>query len=108
MTALTTDLLPSELLRDDLVTLEQVSTGITVLAINASVTPEQSPRVRQFLGDLLLHLQNCETELGLMPPLVRTDGSERRRGSWSGGCYAPLASERILWRDGGSESCPCW
>lgn len=52
MTALTTDLLPSELLRDSLVTLEQVSTGITVLAINASVNSEQSPRVIALLGDL--------------------------------------------------------
>ena len=68
MTALTTDLLPSELLRDALVTLEQVSTGITVLAINASVNPEQSPRVRQLLGDLLTLLQDCETELGTYAP----------------------------------------
>lgn len=64
MPPLTTDLLPSELLRDALVTLEQVSTGITVLAINASVNPEQSPRGRALLGDLLLLLQDCETELG--------------------------------------------
>lgn len=63
MTALTTDLLPSEFLRDTLVTLEQVSTGITVLAINASINPEQSPRVRALLGDLLMLLQDCETDL---------------------------------------------
>jgi hypothetical protein len=64
----TTDLLPSELLRDALVTLEQVSTGITFLAINASLEPVQAPRVRALLGDRLLLLQDCETDLGTYAP----------------------------------------
>lgn len=68
MTALTSDLLPSELLRDALVTLEQVSTGITVLAINASVNPEQTPRVRQLLGEVLALIHVTEVDLGTYAP----------------------------------------
>jgi len=57
MTPLTTDSIASELLEETLLTLEQITTGDTVLAINASRQPEQSPRVRRLLGDLLALIQ---------------------------------------------------
>jgi hypothetical protein len=54
----------TELLEDTLLTLEQLTTGLTVLALNASTTPEQSPRVRVLLESLLQALHHCETDLG--------------------------------------------
>ena len=61
---LTTDHIASELLEESLLTLEQLTTGITVLAINATRNPEQSPRVRRLLGGLLEALQEAERDLG--------------------------------------------
>ena len=55
--------------RGALLTLEQISTRITVLALNASRNPEQSVRVRMLLGDLLADIQDCESELGTYAPL---------------------------------------
>ena len=57
------------MLQDALLTLEQISTRITVLALNASRNPEQSVRVRMLLGDLLADIQDCESELGIYAPL---------------------------------------
>ena len=65
---LTTDRIASELLEETLLTLDQISTGVTVLAINASRQPEQSPRVRQMLGELLEALQEAEKDLGTYAP----------------------------------------
>jgi hypothetical protein len=62
-------LLSTEVLEDALLTLEQISTRITVLALNASKNPEQAPRVRMLLGDLLADIQDCEGELGTYAPL---------------------------------------
>ena len=58
----------TEVLEDALLTLDQISTRITVLALNASRHPEQSPRVRMLLGDLLANIQDCERELGTFAP----------------------------------------
>ena len=69
MTTLTTASLATEFLEDALLTLEQMSTRLTVLALNASRTPEQSPRVRMLLGDLLADIQDCEHDLGTYPLL---------------------------------------
>ena len=68
MSTLTTDRIANELLEETLLTLDQISTGITVLAINATRDPEQSPRVRQLLGDLLEALQEAEEDLGTYAP----------------------------------------
>lgn len=65
---LTTDRIASELLEETLPTLDQISTGITVMAINATRDPEQSPRVRRLLGDLLEALQEAEKDLGTYAP----------------------------------------
>jgi hypothetical protein len=64
MTTLTTSALSTEVLEDALLILEQITTGVTVLALNASKNPEQTPRVRILLGDLLADIQDCESELG--------------------------------------------
>jgi hypothetical protein len=68
MTTLTTAALATEILESTLLTLEQMSTRLTVLALNASRTPEQSPRVRMLLGDLLADIQDCEEQLGTYAP----------------------------------------
>jgi len=54
----------TEVLEGTLLTLDQISTRITVLALNASRNPEQSPRLRMLLGDLLADIQDCEEQLG--------------------------------------------
>jgi hypothetical protein len=69
MTTLTTSALSTEVLESALLTLEQISTRLTVLALNASRNPEQSVRVRMLLGDLLADIQDCEEQLGTYAPL---------------------------------------
>ena len=69
MSTLTTSALSTEVLESALLTLEQISTRLTVLALNASKNPEQSVRVRMLLGDLLADIQDCESELGIYAPL---------------------------------------
>lgn len=69
MTTLTTSGIPPDVLESALLTLEQISTRITVLALNASRNPEQSPRLRMLLEDLLADIQDCESELGTYAPL---------------------------------------
>ena len=64
MTTLTTSFHSTEVLEDALLTLEQISTRITVLALNASRNPDQSVRVRALLRDLLADIQDCEEQLG--------------------------------------------
>ena len=64
MPPLTTYALSTEVLESALLTLEQISTRITVLALNASRNPEQSVRVRMLLEDLLADIQDCEEQLG--------------------------------------------
>lgn len=61
---LTTDRIANELLEETLLTLEQLTTGLTVLAIGATRHPEQSPRVWRLLGDLVEALQEAEVDLG--------------------------------------------
>ena len=64
MTTLTTSVPSTEVLEDALLTLEQISTRITALALNSSRNPEQTPRLRMLLGDLLADIQDCEEQLG--------------------------------------------
>ena len=64
MPPLTTSVPSTEVLEDALLTLDQISTRITVLALNASRNPEQSVKVRMLLGDLLADIQDCEEQLG--------------------------------------------
>ena len=64
MPRLTTATISLELLQDCLGTLEQLTTGITNLGVEATSNPLQAPRVRVLLEDLLTTLQNCENDLG--------------------------------------------
>jgi hypothetical protein len=64
MPLLTTATIPLELPRDCLGTLEQLTTVITNLGVEATSNPLQAPRVRVLLDDLLTSLQNCENDLG--------------------------------------------
>ena len=64
MTTLNTTCPSTEVLEDALLTLEQISTRITALSLNASRNPDQSVRVRALLNDLLADIQDCESELG--------------------------------------------
>ena len=69
MTTLTTSALSTEVLESALLTLEQITTRITVLALNPSGNPEQSTRVRILLGDLLALTRGCEGKgIGLQVP----------------------------------------
>ena len=65
MPRLTTATISLELLQDCLGTLEQLTTGITTLGVEATSNPLQGPRVRVLLEDLLTSLQNCESDLGI-------------------------------------------
>jgi len=64
MTTLTTASFSTEVLEETLLTLEQVTTSIMVLALNTSRYPEQSPRFRTLLSDLAVLIQECEDDLG--------------------------------------------
>jgi hypothetical protein len=64
MTTLTTASLATEVLESTLLTLEQITTSLTVLALNASRNPGQSVRVSPLLSDLLADRQVCEEQLG--------------------------------------------
>jgi hypothetical protein len=64
MSALTTASLSTEILEGTLLTLDQITTRITALALNASRNPEQSVRVWALLSDLLAGVQDCEEQLG--------------------------------------------
>ena len=63
MPPLTTSALTSEVLEDSLLTLDQITTGVTVLALNACRNPEQSVRVRALLSDLLANIQDLKVML---------------------------------------------
>lgn len=69
MTTLGTTALATEILEGTMLTLEQMTTRLTVLALNASRNQEQSSRVRMLLGDLLADIQDCEEQLGTYAPL---------------------------------------
>lgn len=64
-TMLTTAALATEVLEGTLLTLEQVTTSLTVLALSACRDPKQSPRLRALLDDLVGLIQECEDELAL-------------------------------------------
>ena len=64
MTTLTTASLATEIPESTLLTLDEMGTSITVLALNASQNPEQSPRVRDLLEDLVTLINQCECDLG--------------------------------------------
>jgi hypothetical protein len=66
MPLLTTSVPSTEVLESALLTLEQISTRITVLALNASRNPSQSVRVRMLLGDLLADIQDCVASWGFI------------------------------------------
>ena len=65
----TTSVPSTEVLESALLTLDQNTIRITVLALNASRNPEQSVRDRALLSDLLADIQDCEDELETYAPL---------------------------------------
>jgi hypothetical protein len=90
MTTLGTTALATEILEGTMLTLEQMTTRLTVLALNASRNQEQSSRVRMLLGDLLADIQDCEEQLGTYA-----------RSTWilaleSGSLGAPLRVPRCI------------
>ena len=70
MSTLTTNRIGIELLRDTLSTIEQLTTGLSVLGMTAATHLEQCPRVRTLLADLLAELHDCENDLGLYEPVA--------------------------------------
>jgi hypothetical protein len=65
MSPLTTAAIPQELHRDALLTLEQLTTSITVLALHASHRPEDTPRVRAVFEQLVEVIHQAEMDLAL-------------------------------------------
>ena len=65
MSALTTAAIAQELQRDALLTLEQLTTSVTVLALHGSHCPEDDPRVRAVFEQLVEVIHQPETDLAL-------------------------------------------
>ena len=65
MSPLTTAAIPQELQRDALLTLEQLTTSITVLALHASHRPVDAPRVREVFEQLLETIHGVETDMAV-------------------------------------------
>jgi hypothetical protein len=63
MTTLTTSALSTEVLESALLNLEQISTRITALALNASHRPEDTPRVCAVFEQLLETIHQAETDM---------------------------------------------
>jgi hypothetical protein len=63
LTTLTISVPSTEVLESALLTLDQISTRLTVLALNASRNPEQSGRVRALLSDILAGVQDLKVIL---------------------------------------------
>jgi len=65
MPPLTTAAIPQELQTDALLTLEQLTTSITVLALHAFQRPEETPRIRLVFEQLLEVIHEAETVMGV-------------------------------------------
>ena len=65
MSPLTTAAIPQELQRDALLTLEQLTTSITVLALHASHRPGDSPRIREVFEQLVEVIHQAETDMAV-------------------------------------------
>lgn len=65
MSPLTTSSIALELQRDALLTLEQLTTSINVLALHASYRPEDTPRVRAVFDQLLEVIHQAETDMAV-------------------------------------------
>jgi hypothetical protein len=65
MSPLTAAAIPQELQRDALLTLEQLTTSITVLALHASHRPEDSTMVRAVFEQLLETIHQAETDMAI-------------------------------------------
>jgi len=57
--------IPQELQRDALLTLEQLTTSICVLALHASHRPEDTPRVREVFEQLLEVIHQADTDMAV-------------------------------------------
>jgi hypothetical protein len=65
MSPLTTAAIPQELQRDALLTFEQLTTSITVLALHGSHRPGDTPRVRAVFKQLVEVIHQAETDLAI-------------------------------------------
>ena len=65
MPPLTTAAIPQELQTDALLTLEQLTNRITVLALFACQRPEETPGIRKVFEQLLELIHGAEMEMGL-------------------------------------------
>ena len=65
MSQLTTSAIALELHRDALLTIEQLTTSITVLALHACHRPEDTPRVREVFEQLLEAIHQAETDMAV-------------------------------------------
>ena len=65
MSQLTTAAIAQELQRDALLTMEQLTTAITVLALHGSHRPGDTPRVRAVFKQLVGVIHQAETDMAV-------------------------------------------
>ena len=65
MSPLTTSAIAQGLQRDAQLTLDQLTTSITVLALHASHRPGDTPRVREVFEQLLEVIHQAETDMAV-------------------------------------------
>ena len=65
MSPLTTAAIAQELQRDALLTLEQLTTAVTVLALHGSHRPGDTPRIREVFEQLLGGIHQAETDMAV-------------------------------------------
>ena len=65
MSPLATAAIAQELQRDALMTLEQLKTAVTVLALHGSHCPEDAPRVRAVFEQLVEVIHQAETDMAV-------------------------------------------
>jgi hypothetical protein len=65
MSQLTTAAITQELQRDALLTMEQLTTSITVLALHAAHRPGDTPRIREVFEHLLEVIHQAESDLAV-------------------------------------------
>jgi hypothetical protein len=65
MSSLTTAAIAQELQRDALLTMEQLTTAVTVFSLHGSHRPEDAPRVRAAFDQLVEVIHQAEVDLAV-------------------------------------------
>ena len=63
--SLTPDRIANELLIEVLLTQEQITSSLAVMALEVHRRPDMAPRVRRLLGEVLAAIQSADREMGV-------------------------------------------